>query len=916
MRSRFIIAATALLLTGAACQCGKPVGGDPDGGGGGNLAPTAEITAPSDGVTLSGAGPFGFDGRGTDPEDGALTGDALVWSSDLDGQLGTGAHVDAALSVGTHRISLDVKDSGGLTARAQISVTVKSGENQPPLAFIDSPADNTTVDQGVTVTLTGHASDPEDGALSGLSLKWSSDLEGSLGSGAQVSFTANQTGANHIVLTATDSRGSSAYASIVINVVPPGQNRPPVVTISAPQNGAQVQVGTAVQLSGSATDPEDGALSGGSLAWSSNVSGALGTGASLSISTLSQGVHTITLTATDSLGLSASQSVSISVNAPNNQPPTAAITAPANGFSTFAGTAITFTGTGTDPEDGTLSGASLAWSSSLSGALGTGSPLTLSNLGVGTHQISLTVTDSGGNTDVATIQVTVLAQNQPPTASITSPSSGQSFTAGTTVQLRGSATDPEDGALTGASLVWSSNKDGVIGTGASVDTASLTVGQHTLTLTATDVGGRTGSASVTVTIAQAPAKLPPIARLTGPTSAQVGQQLSFSGATSSDPDGTIVSYTFDFGDGSAPVTGTATSATHAYATAGNFPVTLTVKDNDNLTGTAQLSVTISSTVRVPSVVDARADALGSMCQIGTSGTKVHVIYRDDTHPTLLYGTLTGSTFVTEVVDGMGFNNGGLVGTTFSMVIDSSGAPHVAYTLDGSLYYGTRTASGWTRERVDSAASPLYSSLQFSIGLNPAASERPTVVYTRYVSSYRNVVAERGTTGWTQTPVSYGTPTSQYVTGDVAFDSAGTLYIPYSYGYLGSWNGTTGEFVNLGLTASAYSPSAWRAPGVLALISDRGVEDVTVGSPLSATTVRTSLVEPFTTDQQSIAVDQGGQLRIVVNHGTDLELVTGVSGGFWTRQSLGQIDNAGVDIAVDSQGVSRACFFRAGKLVLY
>jgi chitinase len=50
----------------------------------------------------------------------------------------------------------------------------------------------------------------------------------------------------------------------------------------------------------------------------------------------------------------------------------------------------------------------------------------------------------------------------------------------------GEATDLEDGALNGMSVVWTSDLDGQIGTGLSFDAPLSSVGMHTITLTATD----------------------------------------------------------------------------------------------------------------------------------------------------------------------------------------------------------------------------------------------------------------------------------------------------------------------------------------------------------------------------------------------------------------------------------------------
>jgi len=94
---------------------------------------------------------------------------------------------------------------------------------------------------------------------------------------------------------------------------PPATNQAPVVTITAPAAGAQFDEGQAVRFEGQASDPEDGALGGGSLVWTDGGGNLLGTGASFTRSDLDAGSRTVTLTATDSRGRSTSSSVSITV---------------------------------------------------------------------------------------------------------------------------------------------------------------------------------------------------------------------------------------------------------------------------------------------------------------------------------------------------------------------------------------------------------------------------------------------------------------------------------------------------------------------------------------------------------------------------------------------------------------------------
>ena len=98
-------------------------------------------------------------------------------------------------------------------------------------------------------------------------------------------------------------------------------NATPVVTISAPANGSTVTQGTSVTFTGSSNDSEDGNLSSG-LTWTSNLQGAIGSGASFSRSDLVVGTHTITARSTDSGGATGSAAITLTVQDPS-QPPAA-----------------------------------------------------------------------------------------------------------------------------------------------------------------------------------------------------------------------------------------------------------------------------------------------------------------------------------------------------------------------------------------------------------------------------------------------------------------------------------------------------------------------------------------------------------------------------------------------------------------
>ena len=90
--------------------------------------------------------------------------------------------------------------------------------------------------------------------------------------------------------------------------------------------------------------------------------------------------------------------------------------------------------------------------------------------------------------------------NHAPTLTLLSPTDGDTFFEGGTVNLNATASDTEDGDLT-ASIQWSSDLDGSLGSGGNLSLTNLSLGQHQLTATVTDSGGLSDSQTVGVEIA-------------------------------------------------------------------------------------------------------------------------------------------------------------------------------------------------------------------------------------------------------------------------------------------------------------------------------------------------------------------------------------------------------------------------------
>ncbi|MEW6202507.1 MAG: carboxypeptidase regulatory-like domain-containing protein [bacterium] len=394
----------------------------------------------------------------------------------------------------------------GGTATLNFTITSTTGNN-PPLATIVSPADGATYTEGVTINFSGTGVDPETGSIAGAALSWSSSIDGDIGTGTLLQKSDLTVGTHIITLTASDPLGATDTDSITIGVLTAAANTAPTAAIITPASGSTFLTTQNVVLSGTGVDAQDGSLTGAALNWTSSIDGILGAGNTLTMA-LSAGTHLISLTVTDSGGLTDSDMVTITVTTPTtNTPPTAVIATPADDAMFQSGQNIIFSGSAADTEDGILTGAALAWSSSIDGALGIGALVSRNDLSVGTHTITLTATDSNDNaaTDTVTIAVIESTVNNAPNAIITTPANGSAFTAGQLITFTGGATDAEDVAITGASLVWTSSIDGSLGTGVLLLKSNLSEGVHIITLTATDSGGLSDSATVSITVETAQA---------------------------------------------------------------------------------------------------------------------------------------------------------------------------------------------------------------------------------------------------------------------------------------------------------------------------------------------------------------------------------------------------------------------------
>ena len=212
----------------------------------------------------------------------------------------------------------------------------------------------------------------------------------------------------------------------------------------------------------------------------------------------------------------------------------------------------------------------------------------------GLYVVTLIYTDGFGAMSVHHILVTVL--NSPPTA--TAPADKVAVE-DEVLTFNGVGSDPGGGIVT---FNWDFG-DGSTATGQDVTHAFTKQGVYNVTLVVTDSDGDSAKDHCLVTVSN----VPPTAGLTSNHTTEEGDVIGFYGSTSTDTpsDLPLLTYTWDFGDGT---TGAGIEVSHAYADEGTYTVTLTVVDDDLATDTTTMTVPVGNSAPVASITSVTCSA--------------------------------------------------------------------------------------------------------------------------------------------------------------------------------------------------------------------------------------------------------------------------------------------------------------------
>lgn len=392
--------------------------------------------------------------------------------------------------------------------------------NDNPVVVITSHSASIEVVEGDTVTFRAQASDSNDG-FDELSVawylgeemvcEWATPMAGG-DSSCAITFGGDDTA---VVVEARDPEGAGGRAEISVVIIP---NEPPTVSLLEPIGGDGYYSDQMIRFSASVSDAED-APEDILVTWTSSIDGELlinsnpdADGQLEAAGYLSEGQHFIEITVTDTMGKSVSDNVVIQVGGANHVPD-CAITAPADETGVSLGQNIIFRGTATD-EDITVDHLDIMWRSDKDGDLGSGSinsngeiTFPFGDLSADIHTITLSVTDEIGTNCSDSIIVSV---GTAPQVTLSAPQVGALYRVGESISFQASVTDADE-ISSNIQLEWASDLDGVFSTQASDSNgavsftkSTLSRGNHSISVTATDSSGLTTIATTNVLINAVP----------------------------------------------------------------------------------------------------------------------------------------------------------------------------------------------------------------------------------------------------------------------------------------------------------------------------------------------------------------------------------------------------------------------------
>ncbi len=339
--------------------------------------------------------------------------------------------------------------------------------------------------------MASYFTDPDGDALTFTAASSNAATASVSASGSVVTVTAAARGIATVTVTALDPGGMSAQLTFTVTV----PNQAPVAVDAVPAQSIFVGDTASVDVSAYFNDPDGDALSysvanSDATAVSASVAGSV-----VSLTAITQGISTVTVTASDPDGLSAEQDIAVTVP---NRAPTALDTIPSRTL--LAGNTLEFDLARyfDDPDGDSLTFTAASANIGVASVELVGSTLTITARAPGSTRVTVTVADPAGMAIQQLFSVTV--PNREPVAIGSIPGRSVEPRQAVTVDVSPFFDDPDGEVLSYSAASSNRGVATAAVAGATVTLTGVSVGTASITVTATDPGGLTAQQRFSVTV--------------------------------------------------------------------------------------------------------------------------------------------------------------------------------------------------------------------------------------------------------------------------------------------------------------------------------------------------------------------------------------------------------------------------------
>ncbi len=562
-----------------------------------NRGPVATDTIPAQTIYKRETAPLDLTRYLSDPD-----GDVLQYEIEsTDTLVATAAVTGTTLTVqagvkGQATLTVTATDPGGLSARQSFAVTVL---NRAPTVTTPIPALTIFRRQPHTVDVSAHFSDPDGDTLSYSGVSSARRVVRVRTSGSRVTLSARGRGTADVTVTATDPDSLTVQHTFAVTV----GNRGPAPVGSFPDLELGRSDRLTLPINGYFRDPDRDALTYTASTSEPEIARATTRGSSVTLTGVSDGQTTLTLTATDPDGLTATQTSRITVAGQGGNTPAPVATIPEQTIAEGRDRTLAVSGYFRDPNGDPLTYSAATEDPRVATASASGTRVRLTGVASGQTTLTVTATDPGNLSTTLSTLVTVVAQGQGPVAVGPIPEQSVEVGQARTVSMASHFQDPD-----GASLDFraTSSNPGTVTAAASGSDVTLTgvsEGRAAVTVTATDLDGLSVTQTFFVRVEQEGRAPVTVGDLPGQ-SIEVGGVAIFDAALYfRDPEGADLNYDAGTSNSSiATASATGSTVTVRGVAAGKTSLTVTATDPTGLSASQSTEVDVSTPPRGPEAV--------------------------------------------------------------------------------------------------------------------------------------------------------------------------------------------------------------------------------------------------------------------------------------------------------------------------